>query len=79
MLIYYAINRILNSNDINAPKLLRNNYKKNLIEVNDLGDVTLLKLLKKRKNKKKIFMKVLDLLFKVQKIKKFYNQDFTGR
>ena len=47
--------------------------------MNDLGDVTLLKLLKNRKNKKKIFMKVLDLLFKVQKIKKFYNKDFTGR
>ena len=79
LLIYDAINRILNSGGINAPKLLKNNYKKNLIEVNDLGDVTLLKLLKNRKNKKKIFMKVLDLLFKVQKIKKFYNKDFTGR
>ena len=79
LLIYDAINRILNSGGINAPRLLKNNYKKNLIEVNDLGDVTLLKLLKNRKNKKKIFMKVLDLLFKVQKIKKFYNKDFTGR
>ncbi len=79
LLIYDAINRILNSSGIKAPKLLKNNYKKNLIEVNDLGDVTLLKLLKNRKNKKKIFMKVLDLLFKVQKIKKFYNKDFTGR
>jgi len=44
-----------------------------------LGDTTLFKLLNKRKNKKKIFIKVLDLLFKVQKIKKFYNKDFTGR
>ena len=44
-----------------------------------MGDVTLLKLLKNKKNKKKIFIKVLDLLFKVQKIKKFYNKDFTGR
>ena len=79
LLIYDAINRILNSSGINAPRLLKNNYKKNLIEVNDLGDITLLKLLKNRKNKKKIFMKVLDLLFKVQKIKKFYNKDFTGR
>ena len=79
LLIYDAINRILNSGGINAPRLLKNNYKKNLIEVNDLGDVTLLKLLKSRKNKKKIFMKVLDLLLKVQKIKKFYNKDFTGR
>ena len=79
LLIYDAINNILNSGGINAPRLLKNNYKKNLIEVNDLGDLTLLKLLKNRKNKKKIFMKVLDLLFKVQKIKKFYNKDFTGR
>ena len=79
LLIYDAINKILNSGGINAPILLKNKYKKNLIEVNDLGDLTLLKLLKNRKNKKKIFMKVLDLLFKVQKIKKFYNKDFTGR
>ena len=79
LLIYDAINRILNSNDINAPKLLKNNYKKNFIEVNDLGDITLFKLLNNRKNKKKIFMNVLDLLFKVQKIKKFYIKDFTGR
>ena len=79
LLIYDAINRILNSGGICAPRLLKNNYKKNLIEVNDLGDITLLKLLKNRKNKKKIFIKVLDLLFKVQKIKKFYNKDFTGR
>ena len=79
LLIYDAINRILNSGGICAPRLLKNNYKKNLIEVNDLGDVTLLKLLKNKKNKKKIFIKVLDLLFKVQKIKKFYNKDFTGR
>jgi len=79
LLIYDAINRILNAGGISAPRLLKNNYKKNLIEVNDLGDVTLLKLLKNRKNKKKIFMRILDLLFKVQKIKKFYNKDFTGR
>ena len=79
LLIYDAINRILNSSGIYAPKLLKNNYKKNFIEVNDLGDSTLLKLLKNRKNKKKIFMSVLDLLFKVQKIKKFHNKDFMGR
>jgi len=78
LLIYDSINRILNSNGINAPKLLKNNYKQNFIEVNDLGDTTLFKLLNNRKNKKKIFMNVLDLLFKVQKIKKFYSKDFTG-
>ena len=79
LLIYDAINRILNSNDINAPKLLKNNYNQNFIEVNDLGDTTLFKLLNHSKNKKKLFMNVLDLLFKIQKIKKFYSKDFTGR
>ena len=79
LLIYDAINRILNSGGINAPKLLKNNYKKNFIEVNDLGDTTLLKILKNRKNKKKIFMDALDLLFKVQKIKKFYNYLFKKK
>ncbi len=79
LLIYDAINRILNSNGINAPKLIKNNYKQNFIEVSDLGDTTLFILLNNKKNRKKIFMNLLDLLFKVQKIKKFYSKDFTGR
>ena len=79
LLIYDAINRILNSNKINAPKLLKNNYKENLIEIDDLGDITLNKFLKKKKNKKKLFKDILDLLSKIQKIKKFYGKDFTGR
>ena len=79
LLIYDAINRILNLNKINAPKLLKNNYKENLIEIDDLGDITLNKFLKKKKNKKKLFKDILDLLSKIQKIKKFYGKDFTGR
>ena len=79
LLIYDAINRILNLNKINAPKLLKNNYKENLIEIDDLGDITLNKFLKKKKNKKKLFKDILDLLSKIQKIKKFYGKDFIGR
>ena len=79
LLIYDAINRILNLNNINAPKLLKNNYKENLIEIDDLGDITLNNFLKKKKNKKKLFKDILDLLSKIQKIKKFYGKDFTGR
>ena len=79
LLIYDAINRILNLNKINAPKLLINNYKENLIEIDDLGDITLNKFLKKKKNKKKLFKDILDLLSKIQKIKKFYGKDFIGR
>ena len=79
LLIYDAVNRILNSSGINVPRLLKKNYEKNFIEVNDLGDDTLFKLLKKKKDKKKIFQAVLDLLSKVQKTKKFYSKDFTGK
>ena len=79
LLIYDAINRILNLNKINAPNLLKNNYKENLIEIDDLGDITLNKFLKKKKNKKKLFKDILDLLSKIQKIKKFYGKDFIGR
>lgn len=79
LLIYDTINRVLNLNKINAPKLLINNYKENLIEIDDLGDITLNKFLKKKKNKKKLFKDILDLLSKIQKIKKFYGKDFTGR
>ncbi len=79
LLIYDAINRILNLNKINAPKLLKNNYKENLIEIDDLGETTLNKFLKKKKNKRKLFKDILDLLSKVQKIKKFYGKDLIGR
>ena len=79
LLIYDAVSRILNINGINAPKLLKNNYKKNFIEISDLGDTTLLQILKNKKNKKKIFLNALDLLFKIQKIKKFHVKDFTGK
>ena len=39
----------------------------------------MLELLRNKKNKKKIFVSILNLLFKVQKIKKFYSKDFIGR
>ena len=41
LLIYDAINKILIKNKIKAPKLLNQNYKKNLIEIEDLGDISI--------------------------------------
>ena len=37
LIIYEAINRILNKNKILAPKLIKENYKKNFIEIQDFG------------------------------------------
>ena len=58
LLIYDVINKILNSGGINAPRILKNNYKQNFIEVNDLGDTTLFKLLNNKKNKKNTYKSI---------------------
>ena len=70
LLIYDAVNKILNKNKILAPKLINQNYKKNYIEVEDFGDNTLYKVLKHTKtNKELIFIKILKTLRRLQLIK----------
>jgi N-acetylmuramate 1-kinase len=70
LLIYDAINRILIKNNILAPKLINENYSKNLIEIQDFGNQTIFHFLKKNKNKKLlIFKKIVNLLSKIQLIK----------
>ena len=49
LLIYDAINKILIKNKIIAPKLLSQNYKKNYIEIQDLGNQTIYQLFKRNK------------------------------
>ena len=46
LIIYEAVNRFLKKNDINTPKLISENYKKNFIEIEDLGNLTGLKNIK---------------------------------
>ena len=70
LLIYDAINKILNKNKILAPKLLNQNYKNNYMEVEDFGDDTLFKVLKINKtNKELFFKKILKTLDRLQLIK----------
>ena len=49
LLIYDAINKILIKNKILAPKLLNQNYNKNYIEIQDLGNQTIYQLFKSKK------------------------------
>ncbi len=70
LLIYDAINQLLLKNKINAPKLLKENYDKNFIEIEDLGDETILSILKKKKDKIEIYKKIFLLLIRIQKINK---------
>jgi len=70
LLIYDAINKILIKNNIIAPKLLSQNYKKNYIEVKDLGNKTIYqKFLNDNKNHYLVFKKVIKVLNKIQLIK----------
>ena len=49
LLNYDSINKLLLNNKISAPRLLSENFKKNYIEVEDLGTKTLFDILKKKK------------------------------
>ena len=69
--IYDAINNLLIKENLSAPKMINNNYHKNYIEIQDLGNLTVLQLLKKSKEKKIFYYKkIISLLKKIQKIKK---------
>ena len=68
LVVYEAISRCLNNNRINAPKLKKEFYNQNYIEIEDLGNNTLFRLLKKRKNKKQIYFKIIKLLKLIQRI-----------
>ena len=70
LIVYDAINKILNKNKILAPCLYHQNYSKNFIEIEDFGNKTIFtELNNKKKNKLNYFKKIIDLLIKIQSIK----------
>ena len=70
LLIYDAVNKILIKNNILAPKLINENYSKNFIEIQDFGNQTIFRFLKKNgKSKLSIFKRIINLLVKIQLIK----------
>jgi len=80
LLIYDAINRLLIDNKILAPRLYKESYKENFIEIEDFGDDTIFKLLKKSgSNKINLYKESIDLLCKIQKIKQKKIKDFNGK
>jgi N-acetylmuramate 1-kinase len=80
LLIYAAINSLLIKNKILAPKLYKENYKENFIEIEDFGDETIFKLLRKRgSNKINLYKKSIDLLIEIQKIKQKIIKNFKGK
>ena len=60
----------MKKNNILAPKLYEENYKKNYIEIQDFGDETIYEIFNKySSNKFQYFRKIIKLLTKIQSIK----------
>ena len=80
LLIYDSINKILIKNNIIAPKLLSQNYKKNYIEIQDLGNQTIYQIFSKnKKNQYLLFKKVINVLNKIQLIKDKKIKNFRNK
>ena len=69
LIVYTVVNNILNSHKINAPKLLSNHIKNNMIEITDLGEKSFYDHVARKKNKLSDYKLLINLLIKIQKIK----------
>ena len=69
LITYAVVNKILNENNIHAPKLINNYYKKNMIEISDLGNKQFYKQIIKKKDKLKDYKNLIKLILQLQKIK----------
>ena len=69
LLVYDAINKILIINKILAPTTYHQNYNKNFIEIEDFGENSIYKILKKKTKKFIYFKNAIELLNKLQIIK----------
>ena len=68
ILNYVLINRFLNKQGINSPKVIDYNYKDGLALLEDFGDKTYLHLIKKAKNKFNIYKLLIKYLIQLQRI-----------
>ena len=75
LIIYAIVNKILKKSKINSPALISNHYKHSMIEISDLGEKSFYDVVVKRKNKLNYYKDLIEIIFKLQriKIKKSYN------
>ncbi|OUW73934.1 MAG: hypothetical protein CBD76_02210 [Pelagibacteraceae bacterium TMED216] len=75
---YLYINDILLKNKINAPRLLSDHYKDNIIEISDLGKQSFYDFIIFKKNKFKHYKKLIEFIIKLQNIKTPRKNSLTG-
>ena len=69
LIVYCVVNNILNKHKISSPKLIKNYYQDNMIEITDLGDKSFYEYIKNKKDKLSGYKKLIDIILKLQKIK----------
>jgi aminoglycoside/choline kinase family phosphotransferase len=69
LIVYCVVNDILNKHKIISPKLIKNDYQDNMIEITDLGEKSFYDHIKNKKNKFHDYKKLIEVIFKFQKIK----------
>jgi N-acetylmuramate 1-kinase len=69
LIAYASVSEFLRKNNILAPRLIGHNYSKGIIVIEDFGNTSFYQILLKKKNKLKIYLQLIDLLLKIQKIK----------
>ena len=69
LIAYAAVNQFLRDNKILSPKLYSCNFSKGLMVIEDFGNISFYDVLIKKKNKLKVYKRLIDLLLKIQKIK----------
>ena len=79
LIVYSVVNKILNRYSILSPKLLKNYFKYNMMEISDLGDKSFYKYIKNKKNKFKDYKKLIELIIKLQKVKLKNQYNFSGK
>ena len=80
LIIYDSINKILIKNKILAPTLYNENYNQHYIEIQDFGDETILKILRKKNNNLfDYFKKAIRLLNRIQQIKDIKVETFKNK
>ena len=74
LIVYAVVNKILNINKINAPKLLSNHYSNDMIEISDLGEKSFYDYIISKKSKLNDYKSLVKIIIKLQKIKvkKYY-------
>ena len=68
LIVYAAINEILIKNKIKAPKLIKESFTNNMMEIENLGNTSFLEYIKKKKYKFNDYKKLIELIIKLQKI-----------